>query len=503
MANPTFVTNLGELDGPIRARLDRLREEDVLRRIWDRDHTVWRPDPTEIADRLGWLDAVDRARDELPAIRDLVTEARADGLIRTVLLGMGGSSLAPEVIRNTFHAGSKPAFDLTVLDTTHPDAIARLEKDLDRTLFVVSSKSGTTIETRAHLAYFLERVGDPKRFVAITDPGSPLEDEARTRGFRGVFQAPADVGGRYSALTPFGLVPAALTGVDPELLLVEAARAFEQCLPDVPLHQNPAAVLGAAMGEAALAGRDKLTLAGAGPLGAWIEQLVAESTGKDGTGILPVDGEPAESGSAKVGTDRLFVAHGDAASPPEPCVRLPFARPADLGGLFFVWELATAIAGHVLGIHPFDQPDVQAAKDRTQEVLDAGDLPEEPPGDLSSLLAEARPGDYVAIQAFADPTAKTHGTLQRARGRIAARTGCATTLGFGPRYLHSTGQLHKGGPNTGVFLQILEPPREDRAIPGRPFTFGRLIAAQAAGDLDALRERGRRAARIPLRSFGA
>jgi hypothetical protein len=373
---------------------------------------------------------------------------------------------------------------------------------LDRALFVVSSKSGTTIETRSHMAYFLDRVGEPRRFVAVTDPGTPLEADAEAAGFRAVVRAAPDVGGRYSALTAFGLLPAALIAADLEALLESGAEAAAACGGSVGIHANPGAVAGAILGEAVAAGRDKLTLRIAGPvatLGAWIEQLVAESTGKDGTGIIPVADEP---GDPRTAPDRLFVALGDE-TPPEPWVRLPLGVPEDLGAAFFVLELATAVAGHVLGIHPFDQPDVQAAKDRTEEVLAAGEVPAEPPGNLDELLGSVGLGDYVAIQAFVGPDPGLGQRLRAARGRIGTRLGVATTLGYGPRYLHSTGQLHKGGPASGVFVQVLEEPEEDRPIPGRPFTFGRLITAQAAGDLAALRERGRRAARVPLEALVA
>jgi transaldolase / glucose-6-phosphate isomerase len=504
---PWVRTGLDDLEKPVAARVRRLGDEDVLRRIWARDHTVWRDDPAEIADRLGWLDAPSGA--DLEGLRRFADEVASEGLTHAVLLGMGGSSLAPEVFRRVCGV-AVGSLDLGVLDTTHPDAIAALEAEipLDRTLFVVSSKSGTTIETRSHMAYFLDRLGEGSRFVAITDPGTPLEEAAREAGFRRVFAAPPDVGGRYSALTAFGLVPAALIGVDLDAILDSSRDAASACGPEVPPARNPAAVLGAALGEAALAGRDKLTLGvfhrpdvpggqhHLEPLGAWVEQLVAESTGKDGTGILPVDGE--RFGSEDVyGDDRLFVTLDE---PPtlEPWLALEVGSPDRLGRAFFVWELATAVAGQVLGIQPFDQPDVQAAKDRTGELLEKGKLPEEPPGDLDGLLSSVGPGDYVALQAFAAPTDRTWGILEEARMRIRDRLRVATTLGFGPRYLHSTGQLHKGGPDTGVFLQVLEEPVHDIPIPGRPFTFGTLLRAQAAGDLAALRDRGRRVARVRL-----
>jgi transaldolase / glucose-6-phosphate isomerase len=509
---PWLRTGLEDLEGAVATRLQRLGDEDVLPRIWGRDHTVWGDDPAEISDRLGWLDAPSRAGPE--ELRRFADEVAEEGLTHAVLLGMGGSSLAPEVFRRVCGVG-EGRLDLGVLDTTHPDAIAALEAEipLDRTLFVVSSKSGTTVETRSHMAYFLDQVGDGSRFVAITDPGTALADAAREAGFRRVFAAQPDVGGRYSALTAFGLVPAALIGADLDAVLDSSREAASACGPEVPPARNPAALLGAAMGEAAVAGRDKLTLgvfhrpdAPGGqyhlePLGAWVEQLVAESTGKDGTGILPVDGE--RFGFEDVyGEDRLFVTLDE---PPtlEPWLALEVGSPDRLGRAFFVWELATAVAGRVLGIQPFDQPDVQAAKDRTGELLEKGELPEEPPGDLDGLMESVMPGDYVAVQAFVSPTDRTWGILEEARMRIRDRLRVATTLGFGPRYLHSTGQLHKGGPSTGVFVQVLEDPVQDLPIPGRPFTFGTLLRAQAAGDLAALRDRGRRVARVRLDDLGS
>jgi glucose-6-phosphate isomerase len=485
---------LGDLEERVRIRLERLADDDVVARIWARDHTIWKDDPTEIADRLGWLEAVERSRRGLAEMRGVAEEARADGLRHAVVLGMGGSSLAPEVLAATHDSAG-----LTILDTTHPDAVVRLEREipLRETLFIVSSKSGTTIETRSHMAHFLELVKDPTHFVAITDPNTPLEDAATELGFRHVFAAPPDVGGRYSALTVFGLVPGILGGTVPEELLEPADRAAASCGRDRPIEENPGAVLGAAIGEAALAGRDKATSAfGAefAPLGAWIEQLLAESTGKEGKGVLPVDGETL--GPAEVyGDDRLFLTT-PGVEPPGPSVELPLHGPDDLGWAFFVLEFATAVAGAIIGIQPFDQPDVQSAKDRTADVLAAGAVPQEAPGDIGHLLETVRPGDYVAIQAFLDPGGETARGLPTVRERLRDRLAVATTLGFGPRYLHSTGQYHKGGPNTGVFLQLFEPPEEDVAIPGQDFTFGRLIAAQAAGDLAALRERGRRAARV-------
>jgi transaldolase / glucose-6-phosphate isomerase len=487
-------TRLGGLEDRVLARLKTLADDDVVGRIWARDHTVWKDDPTEIADRLGWLDAIDRSRRELAELRTFADGVRSDGFRHVVLLGMGGSSLAAEVI-----AAVHGSVSLTVLDTTHPDTIARLEREipLEQAVFVVSSKSGTTIETRSHMAYFIDLAKDPIQFVAITDPGTQLEATAEELGFRRVFRAPPDVGGRYSALTAFGLVPASLSGIDPGELLESAREAAARCGPDIPIDDNPGMVVGASLGESTLTGRDKATTAFAdpvSPLGAWLEQLLAESTGKGGTGILPVSGEPL--GPREVyGSDRLFLTTPGVEAP-DPSVELPVRSPGDVGWAFFVLEFATAVAGAVIGIHPFDQPDVQSAKDRTDEVLAAGDIAVESPGDVRGLLDSVRPGDYVAIQAFVDPGGDTARRLPEVRARVHDRLRVATTLGFGPRYLHSTGQYHKGGPDTGVFLQVFEEPEEDRAVPGEAFTFGRLIAAQAAGDLAALRVLGRRAARV-------
>jgi glucose-6-phosphate isomerase len=478
-------------------RLGRLESENVIPRIWRRDHTVWRPDPHEISDRLGWLNAPHTAGAFLPDLIRLREEASAEGLTHAVLLGMGGSSLAPEVFRRTYGVGPG-GLNLSVLDTTHPDAIAALEREipLDHTLFVVSSKSGTTVETRSHLAYFHDKVGDGSRFVAITDPGSPLEAEAGSRGFRRVLKAPPDVGGRYSALTVFGLLPAALIGADVETLVNAAKEAAASCGGGHRPQANPGAALGVVIGEAALAGRDKLTIRAAeavASIGVWLEQLVAESTGKDGRGVVPVDLEPFD---AHATTDRLHLSIG-AGVLSEPWAGLPLGTPATLGASMFVLEFATAVAGHVLDINPFDQPDVQSAKDRTAEAL-KGEPADEALGDIDQLLGQVHAGDYVAIQAFVPPSDEMWERLQGARARIGERLGVATTLGYGPRYLHSTGQLHKGGPPSGVFLQVFEEPTEDREVPGAGYTFGRLIAAQAQGDLAALRERDRRAARVPL-----
>jgi transaldolase / glucose-6-phosphate isomerase len=446
---------------------------ELVERIWERDPTVWTGD--DEAKWLGWLDEPMRIRSRIGELEQFVEDLTAPGAVDTfVLLGMGGSSLAPEVLRRTFDASA-----FHVLDTTHPAAIRRLteELDLDATLFLVASKSGTTLETRCHLDWFWERAGKRgELFVAITDPGSELSRLARERGFREVFEGEPTIGGRYSALSVFGVVPAALMGVDLERLLERVDEVVEACRFE---DGNPGLELGLELGNGWLEGRDKVTInPNTGGFGLWAEQLLAESTGKQGKGLIPAPGEPPE------GPDRQA-----------PEVRL--SGPYELGQEFFRWEFATAVAGSVLGINPFDQPDVQAAKDRTNEVLSAGGEPDvEPRGSLEELFAQARPGDYVAIQAFVDPAHQDE--LDPLVESARAETGCVVTHGFGPRYLHSTGQLHKGGPNTGLFVQVVDDPGDELPIPGRKFGFRRLIRAQAAGDLASLEERGRRIVRVRL-----
>jgi len=486
--------NVGSLTESVQKRMADMEKADVPRRIWALDHTVWKADPTEIADRLGWLSLPEKMHEHLDQLQDFAESCAS--FDRIVLLGMGGSSLAPEVLSATY--GGKA---LTVLDTTHPEAVLAVEEsgDLRSTLFIVASKSGGTVETLSHLAYFFDKVRDGSQFVAITDPGTPLEALARQRDFRRVFLNPADIGGRYSALSYFGLVPAALIGADIHALMDSAEEMACACADCVPAADNPGLWLGALIGDAARAGRDKLTLLlpdEVSAFGAWLEQLIAESTGKEGTGIVPVDGEP--QGSPDVyGDDRLFVSLG-VETALEPSVVIPFGGPDKLGAEFFRWEFATAVAGHVLGIHPFDQPNVQQAKHATRRLLDEEALPEEPYGDLGALLEGVRPGDYLAIQAYLPRTKENVSRLQSARVTLRDRLRVATTLGFGPRFLHSTGQLHKGGPPTGVFIQVVDEPSVDLPIPGKPYTFRRLLDAQSAGDLQALRARDRRVARVRL-----
>jgi len=444
----------------------------IVERIWSRDPTVWTG--SDEAKWLGWLDEPWRMLEDV----DLLLQF-ADSVVgqidAIVLLGMGGSSLAPEVIKETF---GQETFH--VLDTTHPQAIRDLEAKLDlpRTLFISASKSGSTLETRSHTDYFWERNPRGSNWIAITDPDSDLERLALKRDFAAVFPGERTIGGRYSALSAFGMVPAVLMGVDVTRLLERAQEMAEACrLAD----GNPGLELGLALGEGWREGRDKICIGSSdGNFGLWAEQLIAESTGKRGKGLIPAPGESAD------GPDRQ--AHE---------VRL--TGPYELGQEFFRWEFATAVAGTILEINPFDQPDVQAAKDKTRDVLAGGSSPDvEPQGSAAELYAQAAEGDYVCIQAFVNPTAANEAKVLELAAQAREATGCVVTHGFGPRYLHSTGQLHKGGPPTGLYLQVVDETGEEIAIPGQPFGFGQLIRAQAAGDFESLKERGRRVARIRI-----
>ena len=447
----------------------RVETAELVERIWARDPSLWTGG--DEGRWLGWLDEPQRMLQRLPEL-DGFAENAAE-FVDVVLLGMGGSSLAPEVLRRL--AGAER---FHVLDTTHPAAVRRLGERLDaaRTLVVVASKSGTTLETRCHLDWFWERAGKRgERFAAITDPGSELEALARDRGFRGVFLGEPTIGGRYSALSVFGMLPARLMGADVRGLLEAGAATAARCRSA----DNPGAELGLRLGAAWLEGRDKVVFDNPFGFGLWLEQLLAESTGKDGKGLVPApENDPA-------GPDRQL--HE---------LRL---EEDGAGAEMYRWEFATAVAGTILEVNPFDQPDVQAAKERTIEVLsgrdpgsDPGSGPEET---VVELLSGAREGDYIAVQAFIDPEREAELGPLVARARA---TGCVVTVGLGPRYLHSTGQLHKGGPPTGRFVQVLDDTGEELPIPGRRFGFGRLIRAQADGDLAALRERDRPVARIGL-----
>jgi transaldolase/glucose-6-phosphate isomerase len=444
---------------------------ELVERIWARDATLWTG--ADEAKWLGWLDEPMRMRSRMDDLLRFVEDVAAPGVIDTfVLLGMGGSSLAPHVLAKTFEAES-----FHVLDTTHPAAIrdATGKLDFEKTLFIAASKSGTTLETRCHLDYFWAKAGKRgERFAAITDPGSELADLAREREFLAVFDGEPTIGGRYSALSAFGIVPAALMGADLERFFERVDEMVEACHGE---EGNPGLELGLQLGRGWQDGKDKITInPNTGDFGLWVEQLLAESTGKRGKGLIPAPGESPE------GLDRQA-----------PEVRL--SAPYELGQEFFRWEFATAVAGSILEINPFDQPDVQAAKDKTNELLAGGEPDLEPRGSLDELLDRAGPGDYVSIQAFIDPARERE--LQPLLRR-AHETGCVVTHGLGPRYLHSTGQLHKGGPNKGLFVQVVDDPGSEVAIPGRKFGFRRLIRAQAAGDFVSLQERGRRIVRVRL-----
>jgi glucose-6-phosphate isomerase len=489
-----------ELEGAVAQRLERARSERVVERIRSHDGTLWAPEGTpEVTNRLGWLDIADRMAAQLGELSSLVDEVRADGYTDAVLLGMGGSSLAPEVFWKTF--GPREGYlRLHVLDSTHPDQVQAVIDaiDLETTLFIVSSKSGGTIETLSQFKLFHARQPDGAHFVAVTDPGSGLADIASEHGFRRIFDGDPEIGGRYSALSMFGLVPAALIGADLAAVL-DGARAVD---PDEGLR------LGCAIGELARAGRDKLTFVVHDPLasfGLWVEQLIAESTGKQGRGILPVADEPLADASA-YGSDRVFAHIGDHADAlPElraaghPVLSITAGAPADLGRLFVLWEWATAVAGWVLEINPFDQPNVQEAKDNTKRVLDDPTHPPQlEPGDLHALHEQAAPPRYVAIMAYVPYSEDVEARIAKAREHLVTEHGVATTFGYGPRFLHSTGQLHKGGPKTGLFVQIFTPPERDIEIPGEPYGLKTLISAQADGDLQTLRDHGLEAVRTTL-----
>ena len=516
-----WTVSLGPLAERVEAAIEALEASDFLSRLLARDARVFTPEPLpELDDRLGWVDLPARMVPEVARWRDLAHAAHAAGIERSLVLGMGGSSLAPEVFARTLGVGES-GVPVAVLDTTHPDAIRRVaaEHPPETTLYVVSSKSGTTIETASLLEHFwamaADRLPEPgRRFVAVTDPGTALERIARERSFLAVEPGDPEVGGRFSALSPFGLLPASLLGADVAELLAAAARRLASS-------PREALRLGAILGEAALAGRDKLTIVTDRALSSfplWLEQLVAESTGKRGRGLVPVVGEP-ERDPTDYGNDRLFVflesgAGGTLggraralAEAGHPVVAIPVETPHGIGGQMMLWEVATAVAGAILGVNPFDQPDVEAAKVRAREALAASDEPgtgadvvdvgglAEAAATTSEWLAGAAGVDHVALQAFVDPTDRAEGLGYRLRERL-SDVAAATTLGFGPRFLHSTGQLHKGGPGAIRCVQWVDRIREDLEIPGGPGTFGELLRAQAAGDARALADRGRSVLRM-------
>jgi len=541
-----LTTTLGSYEQAVKATLERIDNEKWISRIWKQDPTVWKTDSAHtkiISNALGWLPVVADMEDELDEVVSFAEEVRGS-FKDVVVLGMGGSSLCPEVLRKAF--GTREGYPtLSVLDSTVPAAVKSLESRIDvaKTLFIVASKSGGTTEPQMFHRYFYSRVqqakeGNPgENFIAITDPNTQLQKEATRDGFRKIFTNPADIGGRYSALSLFGMVPAALAGIDVRALIDRANEAARACARG-DLSKNPGAQLGAILGTLAVAGRNKVTIFSPPPLdalGLWIEQLIAESTGKEGKGIVPVAATTVEP-TATYAEDALFAyVHvrkedrigarvGELRSAGHPVVEQLLDDPLDLGTVFFTWEFAVAIAGAIVGINPFDQPNVQESKDNTKALLEEyrsnsrftlptlvahddaldvyaaeggnGGSPDER---ISSLVGEVRPGDYVALLAYIEETPDHDKLLESLRSELAHGLRVATTVGYGPRFLHSTGQLHKGGADNGVFIQITADDREDVAIPDEPFTFGILKEAQSLGDFQSLTSRNRRALRVNLK----
>jgi transaldolase/glucose-6-phosphate isomerase len=542
--SPEFSAELGEYQDRVEEAMQVIVKDKVLKRIWEHDYTLWKPEPAEITNRLGWLDIGERMKSALPELDEFVSEVRQAGFKRVLLLGMGGSSLAPEVFRDTF--GVKEGYlDLAVLDSTDPDAIAAQAAGLDlaETLFVVSTKSGGTVETISFFKYFYNQVaaalGDEhpgSHFIAITDAGSQLDQIASQYSFRRTFHNDPNIGGRYSALSYFGLVPAALIGMDLEKLLERTAS----------MDKNNAAYLGAAMGELAQAGRDKLTLLispGIASFGNWVEQLIAESTGKESRGILPVVAEPVNR-VRNYSDDRLFIYlklkgdthYDDLVTELEqagnPVIRMQMDDIYDLGQQMFLWELATAVAGTRLGINPFDQPNVESAKILARKMVssyqDRGELPALEAAEvfdgitgyhdragimegatsarqlIDQFLAAAKTGAYIVLQAYIQPTPGADQALQALRAELRDETRLATTLGYGPRFLHSTGQLHKGDAGLGMFIQLTSQAGQHIPIPDEPgsdksgIDFGTLKQAQSLGDRQALLDANRRVLRLDL-----
>jgi glucose-6-phosphate isomerase len=519
-----------DLEKPVAERVERAAEEDVAQRVWRKDESLWGgPGVPEIGNRLGWLTVSDSMLEEADTLESFAHELAAEGMTTAVLLGMGGSSLAPEVLRQSF-GKAKGALELHVLDSTDASAIVHLEQRLDlaHTIFIVSTKSGGTIETLSLARYFESRLAEKvdedetgRHFIAITDPGSSLIELAREHGWRRVFLADPDIGGRYSALSHFGMVPAALAGIDIEAIL-ERAQVAEQRSQNYEQGQANAGLwLGLMIGELALQGRDKLTFVVDEPIasfGLWAEQLVAESTGKHGKGILPVAGEPLGPPES-YGSDRVFLYLRDEGNPDSerdaaiealgaaghPTVTVGVEGATDLGSLFFFAEFATAVAGWVLGINPFDQPNVQEAKDNTARVLERyaqeGRLPEADDATdeaLRGLIAQVETGRYLAIMGYLEPSDEFEAAVAELRAAVRDAKRAATTFGYGPRFLHSTGQLHKGGPPTGVFLQLIHDGNEDAEVPEAGYSFTTLKNAQAIGDLETLRGHGLPAERVRL-----
>jgi glucose-6-phosphate isomerase len=545
----------GKFTEPVSETIKEAETSNIVKRLWRKDASLWKADDANqkiIKNALGWLAAPDdmiAVADDLIEFADLI---RRRGFKHVMVCGMGGSSLCPEVLAQTF--GSQAGFpELLVLDSTDPDVLAAFADriEIEHCLFIIASKSGTTTEPTVFYKFWYDqltkRSASPgENFVAITDPGSPLVETATELGFQRIFLNQADIGGRYSALTYFGLVPAAVAGIDVKSLLDRAKHVAQACAAVMPATANPALRLGAFIGECARLGRDKVTLVideKIASLGLWIEQLIAESTGKEGKGILPVAGEPLGAPSV-YGADRVFVSISIGASvgtlgrdteaklaalagAGHPIANLELTDAYDLGAEFFLWEFATACAGWRIGVNPFDQPNVQEAKDATKELLNTfvsqGNLPEQTAlvadknltvyaggntrailpstsliDALRAHLATVKPGDYIAFLNYFEETAEVDAKLQEIRTYLRDATKCATTIGYGPRFLHSTGQMHKGGPDTGLFFQITAKDKKDFPVPGETYTFSILKQAQALGDFRALSGHGRRVVRVDL-----
>jgi len=537
----------GTYQADFEAALATLKANSTVARIWNKDASVWSDKPEHhkiIANSLGWLSVPGQVLSRVAELTSFAKEIRAAGFTHAVVLGMGGSSLCPEVLRHSFGA-QKGYPELLVLDSTVPAAVAHLEAQLklESTLFIVASKSGSTTEPQMFERYFYERVKQVKgakvgeNFVAVTDPGTLLENQAKELGYRKTFLNWPDIGGRYSALSFFGMVPFAVMGGDVATLLERAVAAAKACQnEDAPA--NPGATLGALLGALASKGTDKLTLVASkeiASLGLWIEQLVAESTGKEGKGIVPIAGE-ALGDVSDYGKDRIFASialgEGDAGVPAKlvvlesagfPVIHQQLSGPLDLGATFFVWEFATAVASSILNIDAFDQPNVQESKDNTKRILGEfvakGALPQQEPvvtdgalkiygedktlgstfdAAIAAHLKKVHAGDYVAITQYFLETPEVEALVQQLRLAVRAKTHAAATTGYGPRFLHSTGQLHKGGGNNGVFIQLTSQDVKDVAIPREPFGFSVLKQAQSLGDLESLVKHGRRAIRVDL-----
>jgi len=539
---------LGDYFPLINKRLKELQEMNFVSRLWSKDPTLWKKDDPQaqknIAQSLGWLDVVSKMRDKVEEINQFTQEILRSGFKKVVHMGMGGSSLAPLTFEEVFSPKAS-GLPLVVLDTTDPNTIRKIEKThpLEETLFINASKSGTTVEPLAFGEYFYfklkeikgERAGE--NFAVITDPSSYLEKVAKERKFRKIFAGFPDIGGRYSALSPFGLVPAALLGLALEEILDRATKMVEACSPAKDIYQNEGIILGTVLGEMASQGKDKLTIflpQSLSSFGLWLEQLLAESTGKEGKGILPIDNEPTGKAESYK-EDRLFVFYhlaGEANSPLEklltaledagqPILIIQMKDCFDLFGEIWRWELATATAGAILQINPFDQPNVQESKENTNSLLK--ELPKEGklpiatptlkedslefysmwPGEsmqelLQNFLGTRQPGDYFSLLAFLPEEAQIKEAMQMIRRLVRDHLDLATTLGFGPRYLHSTGQFHKGGPNKGLFMLLTAEDKEDVPIPNQAYTFSALKMAQALGDMEALRRHGQRVLRVHL-----